>query len=270
MNKEELKKLTDDGLSIYDISKKYKKGYSTIRYWLKKYELKTNESITREVNKNNINEDQKLCVKCNRIKSKNEYYNSGSRSRGYCKKCLCEYHQNRLRKIKIKMILYKGGGCERCNLELKDSHYSVFDFHHLDPSTKDPNFSGIKSQKWEKIKNEIDKCKLLCSNCHRITHAEMSLDFEIDDVLIKMNNKSGKSLWSEVNKKDNTICNCGNLINSKSNSCRNCYKKSLRRQERPILEILLKDVEELGYTSTGKKYGVSDNSIRKWIKNYQN
>jgi transposase-like protein len=32
------------------------------------------------------------------------------------------------------------------------------------------------------------------------------------------------------------------------------------------LEILLKDIEELGYSGTGRKYGVSDNSIRKWIK----
>lgn len=263
MDKEELKKLTEDGLSIYDISKKFKKGYSTIRYWLVKHKLKTNESLTRDINKKNENVNEKLCVKCNEIKPKKEFYTD---NRGYCKKCLCEYHQNRIRKIKIKMILYKGGSCERCNLNIKDSHYSVFDFHHLNPSTKDPNFSGIKSQKWEKIQNEIDKCKLLCSNCHRITHAEISLSFKVDDVLVLMNSKSGRSLWIESDNKLN--CICGKSISKKSSLCRDCYKKSIRRQERPSLENLINDIELLGYKGTGEKYGVSDNSIRKWIKGY--
>jgi hypothetical protein len=40
----------------------------------------------------------------------------------------------------------------------------------------------------------------------------------------------------------------------------------LRKVERPSLDILLKDIEEIGYKGTGRKYGVSDNSIRKWIK----
>jgi very-short-patch-repair endonuclease len=42
-----------------------------------------------------------------------------------------------------------------------------------------------------------------------------------------------------------------------------------RRVERPSYEILLKDIEEMGYLKTGKKYNVSDNSIRKWVKFYQ-
>lgn len=199
MNKEELKKLSEDGLSIYDISKKYQKGYSTIRYWLLKYNIKTNEALTRDINKNSQNKDEKPCVCCHEIKPKTEFYkNCGSKSRGYCKKCLGKYHQDRVRKVKVKMILYKGGSCDRCGLRLEDSHYSVFDFHHLDPLTKDPNFSGIKFQKWEKIKNEIDKCKLLCSNCHRITHAELSnSNFNLDDVLFGMNEKNGKSIWIE-------------------------------------------------------------------------
>lgn len=44
---------------------------------------------------------------------------------------------------------------------------------------------------------------------------------------------------------------------------------SLRKIERPTLEQLLKDIEDTNYVQTGKKYGVSDNSIRKWIKNYK-
>lgn len=42
-----------------------------------------------------------------------------------------------------------------------------------------------------------------------------------------------------------------------------------RKVERPPYEILLSDIETLGYVGTGSKYGVSDNSIRKWKKYYE-
>jgi integrase len=42
----------------------------------------------------------------------------------------------------------------------------------------------------------------------------------------------------------------------------------LRKVERPDHQILCKDVDELGYVGTGKKYGVSDNAIRKWMQSY--
>ena len=42
-----------------------------------------------------------------------------------------------------------------------------------------------------------------------------------------------------------------------------------RKVERPGYEILLNDISELGYVGTGKKYGVSDNAIRKWIRFYE-
>lgn len=46
-------------------------------------------------------------------------------------------------------------------------------------------------------------------------------------------------------------------------------KLKSRKVERPPLEILLKEIEELGYVGVGRKYGVSDNAIRKWVKWYR-
>jgi hypothetical protein len=43
-----------------------------------------------------------------------------------------------------------------------------------------------------------------------------------------------------------------------------------RKVDRPPYKILRKEVENLGYWGTGKKYGVSDNSIRKWLKSFEN
>jgi transposase-like protein len=49
----------------------------------------------------------------------------------------------------------------------------------------------------------------------------------------------------------------------------NFFNSKRRKVERPSLEQLKKEVEELGYSATGRKYGVSDNSIRKWLKSYK-
>lgn len=48
--------------------------------------------------------------------------------------------------------------------------------------------------------------------------------------------------------------------------CEPCYRLDSRKVERPSLEQLEEDIKSLGYSGTGRKYGVSDNSIRKWIK----
>lgn len=42
-----------------------------------------------------------------------------------------------------------------------------------------------------------------------------------------------------------------------------------RKANRPPLEQLKKEIQELGYSATGRKYGVSDNAIRKWVKSYE-
>lgn len=44
----------------------------------------------------------------------------------------------------------------------------------------------------------------------------------------------------------------------------------LKVENRPNFETLQKEIDELGFVGTGKKYGVSDNAIRKWLKRYEN
>ena len=69
--------------------------------------------------------------------------------------------------------------------------------------------------------------------------------------------------------KQENECECGNKIYkyNKSGKCVKCSNINNRKVIRPDIETLEMDVKNLGYTGTGKKYGVSDNSIRKWLKN---
>ena len=62
-------------------------------------------------------------------------------------------------------------------------------------------------------------------------------------------------------------CSCGKIINNRQKSCKDCYSYNRRIvKERPDKNILINEVNLYGYTQTGKKYGVSDNTIRKWLK----
>ncbi len=49
--------------------------------------------------------------------------------------------------------------------------FEALDFHHLDPNEKDFNIAAGKSYSSERLRKELAKCTLLCSNCHREVHA---------------------------------------------------------------------------------------------------
>ena len=79
--------------------------------------------------------------------------------------------KKRRRDLKKMAVDYKGGCCERCGY---DKCIEALEFHHKDPNEKDFGIAHKGHTKsWEKIKKEVDKCILVCSNCHREIHAEL-------------------------------------------------------------------------------------------------
>jgi len=102
------------------------------------------------------------CQGCGRVYVYNRAV-SGHSTR-HCNSCL----SNRRRfKKKRKAIEYKGGKCIVCG-------YSrcarALAFHHLDPLTKSFSISSNHGRKWATIQEELDKCVLLCQNCHAEVH----------------------------------------------------------------------------------------------------
>ena len=65
-------------------------------------------------------------------------------------------------------LQYKGSKCQQCG----ESRPATLCFHHRDPSKKEMVLDGrtFANRKWETIKEEVDKCDLLCHNCHHILH----------------------------------------------------------------------------------------------------
>lgn len=77
--------------------------------------------------------------------------------------------QNRRDSIKTRLVEYLGGCCKRCKW---NEHVAGLVMHHVDPSIKEFGLSSVGGSKsWNKIKEEADKCILLCSNCHNVIHA---------------------------------------------------------------------------------------------------
>jgi len=98
--------------------------------------------------------------------------NKGRGILGYkCIKCCTNDSLRYKRKLKQKCVDFKGGECEKCGY---NKSLAALDFHHLDPNEKDFNFSK-KAAKWETLEKELNKCILVCANCHREIHEEISI-----------------------------------------------------------------------------------------------
>lgn len=90
-----------------------------------------------------------------------------------CTKCMLDYTNTYRLKKKIAAIKYKGGKCELCGY---NKYTGALDFHHIDPLLKNFDLGGVGIQKsWDKLKIELDKCQLLCRNCHFEIHNQMDI-----------------------------------------------------------------------------------------------
>lgn len=110
----------------------------------------------------------KMCHTCKVLKSTKAFHKSKTAPDGFyysCKKCQNYRQKLRARINKDKAITYLGKKCERCG---KEFHPACMDFHHV--RGKDKGVASLMSHSWDKIRQELDKCVLLCSNCHRIEH----------------------------------------------------------------------------------------------------
>ena len=120
----------------------------------------------------------KTCSSCKENKALKDFYKKGKRCQHYCKKCFNEYCKERWNKRKIEAIVYKGSKCENCGLKYPDIDSCVFDFHHKKPNEKEFDWRKLRIRSWNSIVLELNKCSLLCSNCHRLAHKTGATGFE--------------------------------------------------------------------------------------------
>jgi hypothetical protein len=87
-----------------------------------------------------------------------------------CHNCFTMHMEKRDQR-KRRAVEYLGGRCADCGYQT--DFVTVYDFHHKDKSEKTVEISYLITANvgWKKLQRELDKCILLCANCHRIRHA---------------------------------------------------------------------------------------------------
>lgn len=96
----------------------------------------------------------------------------GQPDREVCVKCRSEAVRRRRVKLKQMALDYKGNVCQCCGY---DKCAQALEFHHVDDTTKEFGISESgETRSWKRLQNELDKCILVCSNCHKEIHAGFS------------------------------------------------------------------------------------------------
>ncbi len=171
MDKTQLVELTQRGLTVREIAAETEKSYTNVRYWLGQYELKT---LCKPHNKGGNPKsglDKLSCKDCGETDPARFYVGGRKRIKVRCRNCHNKDQISRFRAYKAKAVEYKGGKCEVCGY---GKCLAAMDFHHVDPKMKDPNWAGMKNRPLDKIKDELDKCMLVCRNCHAEIHYSTS------------------------------------------------------------------------------------------------
>ena len=272
--------------SINQIARETNKGVSTVKYWFDKYDLKT---LRQQGKINNI----KICPHCKKEKSLDEFYKRrGNQPSVYCKQCTGIQVITRQQNFKKQCLDYKGSKCLSCGY---NNYQGALEFHHLDPNEKEFQLSSVRHNSFnEKIKKELDKCILLCSNCHKEIHGglisydeinhkiikqdinrlsweskeSVSDTIDIDQIVLKLKNKiSTKEIAKDLNITKNYllyILNKNNIFISEIEEQQEILRP--KKIQWPSKEELEKLLWEKPTIHIAKDLGVSDKAIEKHIK----
>ena len=162
------------------------------------------------------------------------------------------------KETKKRMIESMGGKCSICNY---NKCHDALEFHHIDPNVKEIGLGSIRANptSWSKIVDELKKCILLCSNCHREIHDGIT---KIPENYPKFNEKYFN--YKELNKDIGTPCKkCGKIKPSEYKFCSSSCSSSARERVDWSKYDLIKMKETMNNSQIADLIGVSDVTIRK-------
>lgn len=154
---------------------------------------------------------------------------------------VCRTSNSRKNK-KLKAVGYMGGKCIVCEY---DKCIAALHFHHIEPHEKEFGFSSNMTKPFEVLQIELNKCIIVCSNCHSEIHAGL---INIEPYIAIQDNIRQKYI-PEVRP----------VVN---------YAPVVKISRRPSKEVLEELIKKLPCTKIGSMFDVSDNAVRKWCKFY--
>jgi len=243
--KKQLEITVKDSLSIADVCRKLNirpigGNYKTLKIYFRKYNIDISHFTGQGWN---VGKKYRKFGKVKELKTiliKNSTYSSS----------------NRLKKRLINDG-YLENKCSKCGLiKWNDEDITL----HLD------HING------DNLDHRIENLRILCPNCHSQTNTyckgtksslserrkkdyEKYKDFPVNEEVEKVKKV-----------KQENFCKCGKKIKNTSKNCIKCSHIKSRKVKRPPFEQLKNEIKETSYLAVGKKYGVSDNAVRKWLK----
>lgn len=164
----------EEGLSLKKIADRINVAKSTVSLWVRDIELSftQKEKLSKKgkprpnySEKEQLPSNMKRCTKCLEIKDRSNFY--GKKLQSFCKDCAKTIAKERIKGFKDKCLTYKGTKCSKCGY---NKCKAALEFHHVDGSEKDFTISNVRTRNFDSVKKELDKCILICSNCHKELH----------------------------------------------------------------------------------------------------
>ena len=163
LERERLEELVQAGMTIAEIAATTRMSKGTVRYWMRRYELRTRHSrsagLARTAKGAGLLAVTMSCIH----HGETEFIIEG---RGYyrCRRCRADGVVRHRRRLKEILVREAGGRCLVCGY---DRHPRALEFHHLDPREKRlPLSANGMTVALDALRAEAKKCVLLCSNCH--------------------------------------------------------------------------------------------------------
>jgi transposase-like protein/5-methylcytosine-specific restriction endonuclease McrA len=159
LDRERLAALVERGLSTRRIAAELHVSPTTVRHWLRRYELRTIASLYR------VGAAEKPSGRLHRCRHHGWAPFVLTSSGHYrCKRCRVDAVSTRRRRVKAILVEEAGGRCALCGY---DRYVGALQFHHIDPASKRFTLAGGGlARSLESARNEAAKCVLLCANCH--------------------------------------------------------------------------------------------------------
>lgn len=264
MDEEILNTLCNERLTVQEISDRTGRKMSVVRYWLRKFNLKTNPICY-----NNKVTDEELLDAYNKAGSIHGIFkilgkNGSGGSFYHYKKRLIRLgmdFSNMNAEMGRKLGALKSA--RNSNLESLKNREDRARRNSLNTFLKNNNIEEkcgicgitewlgkklvlhIHHKDFNKLNNTLDNLIYCCPNCHNTIHYSDKKD-------------------NRIYKNRECVC-CGALIYNTSKKCCKCHGLE-RRVPRPNVDDMINEIKQSSFVSVAKKYNVSDNSIRKWLK----
>ncbi len=148
-----------------------------------------------------------------------------------------------------------GGKCQICGY---DKCINALEFHHInDDKEYDPAYI-VRRWSWERVKPELEKCIMVCANCHRELH-HLDIDIDYKYLVLKFEDKTCDHCNKGFSTRKSNAKYCSTL-------CKSLSDRKVDRPTKDELYDMLKSGES--WVDLGRKFKVSDNAIKKWAKSY--